>query len=73
MQCVVIGGCIAMSLFEYRKPTQNTTGRRDNLEVLRNALAALESDPEQTPRIADLRRILADRISDLESQQRLIR
>jgi len=62
-----------MSLFQHRKPNENMTGRRDHLEVLRNALVALESEPSETLRIADLKRILADRISELETQRKLIR
>jgi hypothetical protein len=61
-----------MSLFEHRKPSENMTGRRDNLEILRNALLSLESEPSETPRIADLKRILADRIADLETQRKPI-
>ena len=61
-----------MSIFEHRKPP-DTTPARDQVQVLRKALAALESEAEPTPRIADLKRILANRIAELENQQRVIR
>jgi hypothetical protein len=61
-----------MSIFENRKPPANVPAR-DSLQVLCNALQALESETEQTPRIADLRRILADRIAELERQRNIIR
>jgi hypothetical protein len=61
-----------MSIFENRKAPANVPAR-DSLQVLRNALQALEAEPEQTPRIADLRRILSNRISELERQRNIIR
>ena len=60
-----------MSIFEHRKPG-NGTPPKDRLLVLRNALAALESEPQQSPRISDLKRILQERIAELESQQKII-
>jgi hypothetical protein len=51
-----------MSIFEHRKPG-NGTPPKDRLQVLRNALAALESELQQSPRIS----------ADLESQRKLIR
>jgi hypothetical protein len=61
-----------MSLLGDRKPSASTPAR-DSLKVLRNALPALELEPEQTPRIVDLRHILAERISELERQRQIIR
>jgi|GEM_PF-2178237 len=57
-----------MSIFGYWKPPASTPPR-DSLQVLRNALAALEFNPEQTPRTVDLKRILVTRIAELEARQ----
>jgi hypothetical protein len=46
---------------------------RDSLQVLRNALATLEFEPAEASRIAELKRILADRIAELESKRKTIR
>ena len=54
-----------MSIFEYRKPTE-IEHPRDQLVALRTTLARIEAEPEQTPRLADLKRILAGRIAELE-------
>jgi len=61
-----------VSIFEHRKPG-TTLPSRDRLQVLRNALAALESEANPTPRIADLKKLLASRILELEGPRKLIR
>ena len=61
-----------MSFFGNRKPAANAPAR-DSLQVLRNALQALEVEPDQSPRITDLRRILAERIAELERQRQIVR
>jgi len=54
-----------MSIFEYRKPGKTETPR-DLLGTLRTTLARLEAEAEETPRVAELKRILSDRIAELE-------
>jgi len=54
-----------MSIFEHRKPG-STKVSRDSLVALRETLKRLEAEPMETPRIADLKRILAGRIAELE-------
>jgi hypothetical protein len=54
-----------MSFFEHRKPTIDPP-HRNQLITLRETLDRLEADEEQTPQIADLKRILAGRIAELE-------
>lgn len=56
-----------MSIFEYCKPTGNEPAR-NALTTLRETLERLDSEFEQTPRIADLKRILAERIAEIESE-----
>lgn len=53
-----------MSIFEHRKPIGETRG--DALEKLRATLDRLNADPEETPGILDLKRILASRIAEME-------
>lgn len=53
-----------MSIFEHRKPIDETRG--EPLEKLRATLTRLNADPEETPGIADLKRILAARIAEME-------
>lgn len=55
-----------MSMFEFRKPIAGQA-HRDLLATLRETLEHLNAEPE-TPRIADLKRILAARIHELESK-----
>jgi hypothetical protein len=53
-----------MSLFQPRRPM---------LDALRDTLRKMEADPgPETPDLADLKRIILQRISELESTQRLI-
>ncbi len=54
-----------MSVFDYRKPAAKHPSR-DLLEILRTTLAKIEAEPEQTPQLADLKRILMGRIAELE-------
>ena len=60
-----------MSIFGNWKPPANVPAK-DSLQVLRNAFHALEEERKQTARIADLRRILSDRISELERTRKVI-
>ena len=46
--------------------------QRPLLEVLRDTLAKAEADPDETPTLADLKRILRARIAELESTARLL-
>ena len=57
-----------MSIFEHRKPAC-TQDSRDVLSTLRSTLESLESEGEITPQMAELRQILAGRISELESKR----
>ena len=45
---------------------------RPLLDVLRNTLAKAEVDPDETPSRAELKRILRERIAELESTARLV-
>jgi hypothetical protein len=54
-----------MSIFEYRKPLSEEP-HRSQLVTLQETLKSLESEPEETARTADLKRILANRIAELE-------
>jgi hypothetical protein len=54
-----------MSIFEYRKPG-SAKPSRSSLTTLHETLERLEAEPVETPRIADLKRILAGRIAELE-------
>jgi hypothetical protein len=54
-----------MSIFEYRKP-ESAQPHRSQLLTLQKTLNSLEAEPEETQRIADLKRILARRIAELE-------
>ena len=56
---------LAMSIFGHRKP-RAVEHPRDQLATLRKTLAKLEAEPEETPRIAELKRIIANRITELE-------
>jgi hypothetical protein len=60
-----------MSIFGHRKPPESVPAR-DSLQILRAALAALGFEPE-TPRIVDLKHILADRIAELENRRTSLR
>lgn len=46
--------------------------KRPLLDVLRETLAKAEADPDETPTLADLKRILRARIADLEATARLL-
>jgi hypothetical protein len=46
--------------------------KRPLLNVLRETLAKAEADPDETPTLAHLKRILRARIAELESNARLI-
>lgn len=46
--------------------------KRPLLDVLRETLAKAEADPDETPTLADLKRILRMRIAELESTARLL-
>jgi hypothetical protein len=54
-----------MSLFEYRKAPPGYY-KPDALEKLRATLDRLNADPEDTPGIAELKRIIEARIAELE-------
>ena len=54
-----------MSIFEFRKPVGEQP-HRNQLVVLRETLQKLETAPLETPQIADLKRILAGKITELE-------
>ena len=56
-----------MSIFGDRKP-RAVEHPRDQLATLRNTLQKLEAEPEETPRIAELKRIIANRITELEQE-----
>jgi hypothetical protein len=56
-----------MSIFEYRKPVA-AHSQRDMLGTLRKTLEKLEEEPEETPQVADLKRILGGRIAELERE-----
>jgi hypothetical protein len=55
-----------MSIFEHRKPAQGEHASRDALTTLRETLMRLEAEFDDTPRITDLKRILAARIAEME-------
>lgn len=55
-----------MNLFRDRKPPAGQS--RDALSTLRATLANLEAEPEQSPRIEELKRILAGRIAEMEGR-----
>ena len=46
--------------------------QRPLLDVLRETLAKAEADPDETPALADLQRILRARIAELETNARLV-
>ena len=54
-----------MSIFEFRKPVSEQP-HRNQLAMLRKTMERLEADPEETQQTADLKRILASRIAELE-------
>lgn len=54
-----------MSIFEHRKPAAAQM-HRDSIQALRETLEHLNAEPEELPRIADLKRILTARIHELE-------
>jgi len=54
-----------MSIFEYRKLSGRET-TRNALKVLRETLEKLNADPEETPSVVDLKRILTAKIAELE-------
>lgn len=54
-----------MSTLEYRKPV-NDQPHHSQLGILRETLQKLETEPKETPQIADLKRILARRIAKNE-------
>jgi hypothetical protein len=56
-----------MSIFDFRKPLSNDP-TQDPLKKLRETLERLNADPEETPGIVDLKRILSVRIAELESR-----
>lgn len=56
-----------MSVFDFRKPVSNEPAQ-DPLNKLRETLERLNADPEETPGIVDLKRILSARIAELESR-----
>jgi hypothetical protein len=59
-----------MSVFEYRKAAPPET-TRDVLITLRETLKRLNAEFEETPRIADLKRILETRIAEMERKSAL--
>ena len=54
-----------MSIFEHRKPAEDRP-HRSQLEVLQETLKSLEAESGETARTADLKRILGNRIAELE-------
>ena len=56
-----------MSIFEFRKPPVGGTVR-DALKTLRETLKRLNAEFDETPCIADLKRILAARIAEIEQK-----
>lgn len=54
-----------MSIFEFHKE-ESKKPVRDVLSALRETLQHLETEPEESPRIANLKIILAHRITELE-------
>jgi hypothetical protein len=54
-----------MSIFEHRRPP-TTNQSRDALSTLRATLERLEAEQEETPQLADLKRILMTRILEME-------
>jgi hypothetical protein len=54
-----------MSIFEFRKPVGEQP-HRNQLVVLRETLQKLETEPSETPQIAELKRILSGKITELE-------
>ena len=46
--------------------------KRPLLDALRETLAKAEADPDETPALADLKRILRARIAELETAARLV-
>ena len=53
-----------MNLFRDRKPVEGH--HRDPLSALRETLANLETEPEESPRAIELKRILAAKIAEME-------
>jgi hypothetical protein len=53
-----------MSMFDFVRPA--ALPRRDSLATLQETLMRLEAEPHETAQIADLKRILAERIAELE-------
>ena len=56
-----------MRVFEHRKPAADTEPR-NALATLRETLAGLEAEPVQTEQIAELKRLLAGQIAEIESE-----
>ncbi len=54
-----------MSIFKHRKPVHDYP-HRSQLAVLRETLQSLEAETDQTEQTADLKRILVNRIAELE-------
>ena len=54
-----------MSFFEFHKPETVDLARK-TISRLRETLDRLECEREETPQIADLKRILARRIAEME-------
>ena len=54
-----------MSIFAYRKPAKAVPSR-DLLETLKTMVASLQSEKQESPQLAELKRILSDRIAELE-------
>jgi hypothetical protein len=57
-----------MSIFFHRKPT-DVQKPKDLVATLRSTLRKLEAEAKETPRIADLKRIIVLRIAELEGKQ----
>jgi hypothetical protein len=58
-----------MSIFEYRSRQANHS-TRDSLGTLRETVERLEAEPDETPQIADFKRILAGRIEQIKRRTR---
>ena len=57
-----------MSIFTFRS-ANSTLPPRSALAVLRSTIESLEAEPEQTEQIANLRRILTERITEMERKR----
>ena len=57
-----------MSIFGHRKPPVSAPAR-DALSRLRETLDGLKAEPQETPQIAGLKRILVNRIAEMDANR----